>query len=129
MTTTLLDADGNPPTIRRGESFKFTFAVTDPSISPTAPKNLTGALEVSFMIGFDRTAIERDLILTLADSPTTVSHDDDGGNVTVQGSAEQSEALPYGTRWCELWITDATGQRRLVGEGACPVHDTMATVP
>lgn len=126
MTTTLIDDAGNPPTIRRGTSPTFVFAVEDLSASPTAPKNLTGATEVSFAIARHRGAPVRDLLLTLGQG---VSHDDAGGNVTVVLSAAQTEALAYGDRWCELWITDSQGRRDLVGEGACQVFDNLVGVP
>ena len=128
MTTTLLDADRVPPTIRRSASATFVFPVTDVSVSPTVAKNLTGATEVSFVIGHDRNSPSPDLVLTLDDVPETVSHDSAGGNITVQIAKAVTETLPVGTRWCELWITDAAGRRELVGEGACAIHDTLLPV-
>ena len=123
MTTFLIDANGNPPTIRRGTTPTFTFAVKNPD---GTPKNLLGATEATFAIAFDRNPAARDLQLTLGSG---VSHDGTGGNVTVVFTASQTEALPLGLRWAEIWITDSAGRRDLVGEGKCPILETLVTVP
>jgi hypothetical protein len=120
MTTTI------SLSIRRGTSPTLVFAVTDRSTG--AAKNLTGASEISFAIGAGRSATERDLILSLTDPSPPVSHDGSAGNVTVQITAAQTEALTTGTRWCELWITDINGKTDLVAEGNCTVYDTLITV-
>jgi hypothetical protein len=123
MTTTLADAAGNPPTIRRGTSPTFTFAVKNPD---GTPKNLVGATEATFAIAFDRNPAARDLQLTLGDG---VTHDGADGNVTVAFTKEQTDALPVGNRWCELWLTDFAGSRDLVGEGKIAIIETLVTVP
>jgi hypothetical protein len=125
VTTTLIDADGNPPTIRRGTSPTFVFPIEDLTVSPTQPKNLTGASEVAFCIARYAGAQSLDLSLTLG---TGTSHDGVGGNVTVVMTKEQTETLPYGHRWCELWITDNAGRRDIVGEGECVIMDNLSNL-
>lgn len=123
MTTKLLDANGQAPTFYRGTSPSLTFAVTVAGTS--TPKDLTGASEASFAIAPYRAAASRDLLLTLGDG---VTHNDTGGVVTVALTAEQTEALPVGRRWLELWITDSQGRRDMVGAGDCFIYDTLITV-
>jgi hypothetical protein len=124
MTTLLRDVDGQPMTIRRGTSPTFVFNVTE--AGTTTPKNLNGATEVSLAIGLSRHARARDLLLTLGDG---ISHDGPGGTVTAALTAVQTEALPTGTRWAQLWITDFEGRRDVPGEGECVIYDSLVSVP
>lgn len=120
MTTELLDSAGKRLTIRRGTTPSPTFAVK--VAGTTTPKSLIGASEVSLAIGTSPAATSRLLLLTLADG---ITHDGAGGVVTAAFSAEQTEALPVGQLWAELWVTDAAGVRDLVGAGVCAVLDTL----
>lgn len=124
MTTTLLDEDGNELTIRRGTSPTHIFACVLKGTS--TPKNLTGATEVTLAIAAGRNAASRDLMLTLASG---ITHDDAGGIISAAFTKEQTEALPVGRRWAELWVTDSDGRRDIVGDGVCKVLDTLTTVP
>ena len=123
MTTTLLDADGNPPTVRRGTSPTMTFAIKN---ADGTAKNLTGATEASFAVARAANATTRLLLIELGNG---VSHDGDAGNVSVTFTDLQTEALPPGPLWCELWITDFTGLRDLPGAGSFIVYDSLVTVP
>jgi hypothetical protein len=124
MTSPLVDSDGDVLTIHRGTSPTHTFAVVIEGTS--TPKPLTGATEVTFAIASGRAAASRDLMLTLGSG---TSHDGSGGVVSVAFTKEQTEALPVGRRWAELWITDSGGRRDLVAAGACIVKDSLTTVP
>ena len=124
MTTRLRDINGDRLTLRRGTSPTLIFAVVE--AGTTTPKSLIGATEVSLAIGAKNSAAARTLLITLEEG---ITHDGAGGLVTVTLTAAQTEALPVGTSWAELWITDSTGQRDLAGAGACAVVDTLITVP
>jgi hypothetical protein len=123
MTTTLQDIDGNLMTIRRGTSPTFVFNVVEHGT--TNPKNLVGATEISLTIAARRQARARDLVLSLG---TGITNGGANGVVTVVMTKQQTEALPTGNRWSELWITDLNGRRDLVGEGVCVVLDTTSHV-
>jgi hypothetical protein len=123
MTTPLRDVDGQPLTFRRGTSPSHTFAV---KVAETGlPKSLIGATEVSLAIGATKAAASRLLLLTLADG---MSHDGAGGVVTATFTIAQTEALPPGQLWAELWIRDAAGNRDLVAAGSCVVFESLINV-
>jgi hypothetical protein len=124
VTTTLIDTTGQPLTIRRGSSPTHTFNILE--AGTTNPKNLIGATEVTFVIAAGRRATKRDLMLTLGNG---TSHNGAGGVVSVAMTAAQTEGLPDGDRYCELWVTDLEGRRDVVGEGLCKVLNTLVTVP
>lgn len=111
-------------TIRRGTTPTFVFNVVEQGTAE--PKNLVGATEVTLAIGVRREARERDLMITLG---AGVTHNGTGGVITAILTAEQTEGLPIGHRWAELWITDLQSRRDLIGEGTCIVLDTLITVP
>lgn len=124
MTSKLVDDKGRHLTIRRGTSPSHTFAITVEGT--TEPKNLMGAIEVTFAIASSREAAARDLMLTLDNG---VSHNGTGGVVTVSFTKDQTEGLAARKMgWAELWITDAAGRRDLVAEGRCEVLDTLITL-
>ena len=124
MTTTLIDTFGRPLTLRRGASPTHVFNVVEEGTSN--PKNLTGASEITFAIAPSAKSNTRLLELTLDDG---VTHTGDGGVVSVPFTAAQTEALPVGTLYCELAITDFDGRRDVVGAGDCIVHDSLVAVP
>lgn len=124
MTSALIDSRGQPMQIRRGTSPTFTFNITE--AGTTNPKNLTAASEITMAISARREARGYNLVLTLGNG---VSHDGEGGHVTVVLTKEQTEALPTGSKWVELWITDNQGRRDLPGAGQCLVLDSLITVP
>lgn len=124
MTTQLIDIDGQRLTIRRGTSPTHVFQVYEQGT--TTPKNLVGATETTLAIGFDQNTVVRDLMLTLGNG---VTHNGAGGLISVSFTTVQTEALPVGLRWAELWITDSSGRRDLSGAGPAIITDSMITVP
>lgn len=122
MTSPLVDIAGATLSIRRGTSPTHTFAIKN---RDGTAKNLVGATEITFAVAESRDAEIRDLQVLLG---AGTSHDGESGIVTLVLTATQTESLPIGMRWCELWITDSIGRRDVVGEGWCPVYDTLVAV-
>lgn len=122
MNILLRDINGEYPTIRKSANATLKFIVQN---ADGSLMDLTNIVEIYFSIAAYQTATVRDLLVTMDDG---LSHNNEGGTITLNISPEQSSLLTSGQRWAEIWTVDGDGNVLVRGAGPCNIVDSLIAI-
>ena len=105
--------------LRRGEDRTIRFLIEGGAGTTTA----------TWYTAVNKAAAARDLTLTSGGGGILITAVGADVHVDVTISKVQSEALPLGWRYHELWGVDASGQDRHFSEGGMVVEESLRTIP
>jgi len=119
MPTDFRDTENNLPIVYRNTTAALIFNIID---EDEQPYDLTGALDITFVIGEYAGASARDLQVNLVSG---ITHGDVNGQINVILTDTQTGSLPIGDRWCDLFLRDADNVVSLLASGKITIKDNM----